>query len=104
MCSRCVLVHSGPQHLVMKGFLVGEDAKPWKGRDVVLWGTEVRTLCGDLFCVLIGHFSDCDLIYSELALLTIKYFYPSWTSCSELLFRPPSSTGTLQNSSRTTAV
>src|SRR5947207_7389700 len=47
--------------------------------------------------------SDCDLIYSELALLTIKYFYSSWTSRSELLFRHPSSTGTLQNSSCPTA-
>ena len=62
----------GPQHLVMEGFLVGEDAKPWKGRDVVLWGTEVRILCGDLFCVLIGHLVfQIATLYSELALLTI---------------------------------
>src|SRR5881394_3862144 len=32
--------------------------------------------------------SDCDLIYSELALLTIKYLYPSWTSHSEPSLRP----------------
>ena len=36
---------------------------------MVLWGAEVRILCGDLFCVLIGHL---DLIYSELALLTME--------------------------------
>src|SRR5947207_13425120 len=61
-------------------------------------------LCGDLFCVLIGGLcnsvSDCGTpIYSELALLTIKYLYPSWTSRSELFIPALASTGTLQNSS-----
>ena len=48
---RCILARTGATAPAMKGSWVGEDAKPWKGRGVVLWGAEVRTLS----CVLIGH-------------------------------------------------
>ena len=41
---------SGHSTLLME-LSAGEDARLWKGRDVVLWGTEVRTSCAEIYSV-----------------------------------------------------
>ena len=68
---------------------------------VVLWGAEVRTLCGDIFCVLIGrlfyiYIGRASAPYNQVFLFFLDIAF--WAPYPAL-----ASTGTLQNSSRPTA-